>query len=100
MPAARSVRDEPPVETSCANHMSTKSRLRKTAVGDTCTTACAWLTEPPHVPPPGEPPVPGPGRACGDWHEVYGSTGSIRGRCATRCRGDRRGVRTRGPRGL
>src|SRR3954467_10035267 len=72
MAAARSVRDEPAVETSCASHMSTKSRLRKTAGGDTCTTAWAWLTEPPRVPrhrlpwrapaplAPGEPPLPGP----------------------------------------
>ena len=41
MPAARSVSDEPAVETSCATHISTKSRFLKTAVGEIFTAGCA-----------------------------------------------------------
>ena len=40
MPAARSVSDEPAVETSCATHISTKSRFLNTAVGEIFAPAC------------------------------------------------------------
>ncbi len=87
MPAARSVSDEPAVETSWAIHMRTKSRFRNTAVEDTLTPGCAT---PPTLPPsthrlrrprsrnPPAPAQPGAGATTGgrgpereDWREVY-----------------------------
>src|SRR5215218_6530982 len=85
MPAARSVSEEPAVETSCATHIRAKSRLRNTAVGDTRAAATAWLTEPPSLAAPrrsampvhARPSAPPPGLGdmpCEDWAEVYGGS--------------------------